>query len=205
MQTGHWQPVLMLASASATRARLLREAGVPFVVEPAVVDERELRDGLAAAGARVEDAATALAEVKALKVGQRRDERTLVLGCDQILECEGEWFEKPADRAAARAQLLRLRGRRHRLVTAGVLLRAGARVWHRVETAELWMRPFSDSFLEAYLEQTGDEVLQSVGGYRIEGLGIQLFARIDGDFFTILGLPLLSLLQALRDQGVLRR
>jgi len=198
-------PTLVLASASATRARLLRDAAVPFTVEPAVVDEGELREGLAAAGARVEDAATALAELKALRVARGRGDAVLVLGCDQILECEGEWLGKPADLAAARDQLLRLYGRRHRLVTAGVMIRAGSRVWHRVETADLWMRHFSESFLDSYLERAGADVMQSVGAYRIEGPGIQLFARIEGDFFTILGLPLLSLLQALRDQGVLAR
>lgn len=202
-RTVRQRPRLILASASEARARLLREAGVPFAVEPAAVDERELRAGMAAAGASVEDVATALAELKASQVARRRNGAVLVLGCDQMLECEGEWFEKPADRDAARRQLLRLRGRRHRLVSAGVLLRDGARAWHRVETAELWMREFSDSFLEHYLEAAGDDLLGSVGAYRIEGPGVQLFARIEGDIFTILGLPLLSLLQALRDQGVL--
>lgn len=197
-------PPLILASASPVRARLLREAGVPFMVEPAAVDEEEARRGLRAAGAAVADAATALAELKALAIA-RRHEAALVLGCDQILECDGEWLAKARDPEEARTQLRRLRGRGHRLVTAAVLLLAGARVWHRVETAQLWMRHFSDSFLEDYLAAAGDDAVQCVGGYRLEGLGIQLFARVEGDFFTILGLPLLSLLQALRDQGVLPR
>ncbi|GBD44167.1 Septum formation protein Maf [bacterium HR40] len=205
MMLGDSKRQLVLASASEVRARLLRDAGVPFCVEPAAIDEETAREGLRALGSRTEDAASALAELKALAVAARHDERTLVLGCDQILECEGEWFAKPRDREEARAQLRRLRGRRHRLVSAGVLVCAGSRLWHKVETAELWVRSFSDEFLEWYLETAGSDLLRSVGAYRIEGIGIQLFARIEGDIFTILGLPLLSLLQALRDQGLLAR
>ncbi len=145
----------------------------------------------------------ALAELKARSAGGRAPAGSLVLGADQILELDGVWLEKPADRAAARAQLASLRGRTHRLVSAVVAVKDGARIWHAVDRAELTVRPFSDAFLDAYLDRCGESVLGSVGAYRIEGEGAQLMARIRGDHFTILGLPLLPLLAFLREQGVL--
>jgi hypothetical protein len=127
----------------------------------------------------------------------------LVIGADQVLECDGVLFDKPVDLAAARAQLLALRGRTHRLVSAVVLARDGQRAWHHVDRADLTMRDFSAGFLDHYLESSGDAVLSSVGAYQLEGRGVQLFVRIDGDYFSILGLPLLPLLDILREQGVL--
>jgi septum formation protein len=193
---------LVLASGSATRAALLRAAGLAVLVDPAAVDEDEAKGALRGSGAGPSAAAEALAELKAQRVSRRRP-GTLVLGCDQLLECEGAWFDKPADRAAARRQLLALRGRTHRLHSAAVAVRDGGRVWQHVATAALTMRPFGEAFLDSYLERAGDAVLGSVGAYQLEGLGAQLFTRVEGDWFTVLGLPLLPLLGFLRDHRVL--
>lgn len=202
-------PALILASGSATRARLLRDAGLdPEIARPAV-DEDEVKASCRAAGATADETALMLAELKAGAVAQRADSGArragagrFVLGCDQMLECGGAWFDKPADMAAARAQLLALRGRRHRLVTAAVLFHDGARIWHHVAQAELSMRDFSDAFLDSYLSLAGAAVLGSVGAYQIEGPGAQLFAGISGDYFSILGLPLLPVLAILREHGM---
>ncbi|MFO1060215.1 MAG: Maf family protein [Dongiaceae bacterium] len=193
---------LVLASGSATRAAMLRAAGLDILVDPAAVDEDEAKAALKGSGADAPAAAEALAELKAQRVSRRRP-GALVLGCDQLLECDGAWFDKPGDRAAAARQLLALRGRAHRLHSAAVAVRDGSRIWHHVGTARLTMRPFGESFLESYLERAGDAVLGSVGAYQLEGLGAQLFARVEGDWFTILGLPLLPLLDFLRDHRVL--
>jgi len=195
---------LILASASAARAQMLRAAGVAIEIIPARVDESELKLSLKQQGADSETAAIALAELKAIQVSRSRPGR-LVLGADQMLDCEGAWFDKPEDRAAAKAQLLSLRDKTHRLTSAAVLARDGRRLWHHAATASLTMRAFTDAFLEGYLEQAGDAVLSSVGAYQLEGLGSQMFSKIDGDFFTILGLPLLPVLDILREQGELPR
>jgi septum formation protein len=126
-----------------------------------------------------------------------------VIGADQVLDCDGVLFDKPADPGAARTQLLALRGRTHRLVSAVVLVRDGQRLWHHVGRADLKMRDFSTRFLDRYLESAGQAALSSVGAYQLEGIGAQLFAAIEGDYFTILGLPLLPLLDNLREHGVL--
>lgn len=194
-------PPLVLASASPTRLRLLRAAGLAVAVDPAAIDEGEVKRSLKAEGAPPERAAETLAEWKAQTVS-RRHPGALVLGADQILACDGAWFDKPADRAAARAQLRALRGRSHELLSAALLVRDGARLWHAVGRARLAMRPFGDGFIEDYLAAVGDAALQSVGAYQVEGRGIQLFERIEGDWFTILGLPLLPLLAVLREHGL---
>ncbi len=193
---------LILASASPARAGLLAAAGLDFSIEPADIDEAAVRQSYGAAGTDVGDCALALAEAKAQYVSQQRD-RALVIGADQILVCGETWFEKPADAVQARAQLRELRGRSHRLMTAACAVRAGERLWHAVTAPKLRMRPFSDSFLEAYLTAEGPAILGTVGAYRLEGRGIQLFDRIEGDYFSILGLPLLELLAFLRDRGTL--
>ncbi|HET6466777.1 MAG TPA: Maf family protein [Geminicoccaceae bacterium] len=195
---------LVLASGSAARAAMLRAAGVAFEQLALPVDEAGVREALKAERVTAEDAAMLLAELKGQRVAAGIAGEAIVLGADQLLELEGEWLEKPADRAVAKAQLLRLSGRRHRLVSAAVGLRNGARVWHHVGVASLWVRPLSEGFVEEYLDAVGEAVLQSVGSYQLEGPGAQLMARVEGDFFTVLGLPLLPVLQFLRDQGVLR-
>ena len=195
---------MVLASASPTRAQLLRAAGVPFEQQPAAVDELSLKEALRAEGVPAGDAAVALAELKAERVAAQMPD-AVVLGADQILTCENRWFDKPRDRTEASAQLEALAGKRHDLATAVVAVRGGARVWHHVATPRLWLRPCSPSFREAYLDAVGEAALASVGAYQIEGLGAQLLHRIDGDHFAVLGLPLLELLEFLRAQGVLLR
>jgi septum formation protein len=196
-------PRIVLASASAARAQLLTAAGVPFEQHPAMVDEAALKEALAAEGAGADDAAIALAEIKAQHVARLVPE-AIVLGADQILTCEGRWFDKPPSGAEARAQLGQLAGRCHELATAVVAFRGGVRVWHHLAKPRLWLRRCSPEFLDAYLDATGD-AFTSVGVYQIEGLGTQLLARIEGDHFAVLGLPLLEVLEFLRAQGVLLR
>jgi septum formation protein len=193
---------LILASASAVRARLLREANVIFDVVPARVDEHALKQSLLANGAEPRVIADALAELKALRVSASNPDR-LVLGADQVLVLDKELVSKCEDLKEARALLRRLRGRTHTLVSALVLARTGAAIWRHMGQATLSMREFSDDFLEDYLASEGEALLSGVGCYKLEGSGIQLFARIDGDYFTILGLPLLPLLSALREQAVI--
>ncbi|MBI2256175.1 MAG: Maf-like protein [Proteobacteria bacterium] len=193
---------LILASGSSARAKMLRDAGVALEIEKPAVDEDELKASYRADGADVIDTAIALAEMKALAVSRKHSGR-YVLGADQMLECEGIWFDKPADVAAARAQLKALRGRRHHLVSAAVLVKDGERLWHHVDRAELTMRDLSDEFLEWYLALAGEAVTSSVGAYHLEGLGAQLMTRVRGDFFTVLGLPLLPVLAILRTHGML--
>ncbi len=194
---------LVLASGSRTRARMLQAAGVAIEIAAPAIDEPELMASLRDSGAAVDRAAEVIAEMKAKRVATRFPGR-FVLGCDQMLECGGEWLDKPRDRAHAREQLQMLRGRPHHLITSAVLVRDEQRLWHHTEKAELRFRDFSDTFLDEYLAAAGPDILQSVGAYQLEGLGAQLFEHIDGDFFTILGLPLLPVLAILRAQGLLR-
>ena len=195
-------PAIVLASASASRARLLAAAGLVVEQRPAAVDEAELRDALKVDGASAEEAAMALAELKAGAISTDAP-GALVIGADQILEADGRWFEKPDSREKARAELRTLSGREHRLATAVCVLRDGARLWGCAQSPRLEMRELSDEFLEAYLDRVGDAAFASVGAYQLEGAGAQLFERIDGDFFTILGMPLLPLLDFLRAEGAL--
>lgn len=195
-------PAVVLASGSTARAALLRQAGVGFSVVAAAVDEAAVKESLRSAGADGAGVAESLAELKAQRVA-RRHPGSLVIGADQVLDCEGSLFDKPADLAAARRQLLALRGRRHELLSAVVVVRDGIRQWHHVGRATLLMRDFSDEFIDGYLESVGEAALTSVGAYQLEGFGAQLFAHIDGDYFTILGLPLLPLLDFLRENGAL--
>jgi len=197
------RPVI-LASTSQTRIAMLASAGVAVEALGASVDEAAVKESLKAEGASVEDCAETLAELKALALSRRYPD-ALVIGADQMLACEGRWFDKPTDKAAARAQLLDLRGRKHQLVTAAAVLLGGQRIWHSIDKADLVMRPFSEAFLDDYLDRAGDAVLSSVGAYQLEGLGAQLFTQVKGDVFTILGLPLLPLLDFLREHGVLLR
>ena len=195
-------PSLILASASVVRARLLREAGIDARIVPAHVDEESVTDGLRAEKAPPHDIADALAELKALRVSQQNPEDH-VIGCDQLLWSDGTLFSKPASLAAARDQLRALRGKTHSLFTAVCLAKGGSVLWRQITRPKLTMRDFSDEFMESYLETAGEAVLASVGCYQLEGLGSQLFSRIEGDYFSILGLPLLPLQDALRQHKVL--
>jgi septum formation protein len=195
---------LILASASSARARILVAAGLDFRVEPAAIDEAAVKRAFKAEAAAAVDCALALAEAKARRISGHHP-AALVVGADQILVCGGVWFDKPANMAAARAQLRSLRGRCHELVTAACVVTAGERIWHGVSRPRLAMRAFSDEYLDAYLAAEGSAILGSVGAYRIEGRGIQLFTGIDGDYFAVLGLPLFALLAFLRDRGALLR
>ncbi len=196
--------VLVLASGSRTRARLLGEAGIAIEISAASIDEAEIRAGLRRERASAEFAAETLAELKAMQVSRRFPGR-LVLGADQMLECEGDWLDKPVDLAAARAQLRQLRGRAHLLLSSAILVKDAIRIWHHAAKAVMIMREFSDQFLDEYLAKSGDRVLDAVGSYRLEALGVQLFRRIEGDYFSVLGLPLLAVIDALREHGLARR
>jgi septum formation protein len=189
---------LVLASASASRRAVLEAAGIPIEIQPANIDEREteLKAGVRTPG----EIATLLARSKAEFVSRQRPGR-LVLGADQTLGLGERVFSKPADRTAARAQLKALRGETHELHSAIAVVRDGAAVFDHCEIARLTMRMFSEAFLDAYIEAAGDAVTASVGAYQVERGGINLFERIEGDHFTILGLPLLPLLDFLRRDG----
>ena len=191
---------LILASNSHTRADLLRAAGVAFEVRGSGLDEAPLKAAGLALGEDPRAIALRLAEAKALAVSRTCD--VLVIGSDQTLDLDGALFDKPVDAAEARGRLLQLRGRPHRLHSAVVLARGGEIVWRDVPTATLHVRAFSEAWLDIYMSAAGEAVLDSVGAYQLEGLGVQLFERIDGDWFAILGLPMLSLLAALRDRGL---
>jgi septum formation protein len=188
----------VLASKSAIRHALLRDAGVPVEVQPADIDERTIEQRSLARDAA--ELAALLAREKARTIAARLPGR-LVLGADQTLALGERRFSKPGDRAAARAQLEALRGRTHELHTAIALVRESTIVFEHREVARLTMRAFSDSFLESYLDAVGGAVTASVGGYQLERIGIQLFERIEGEHFVILGLPLVALLQYLRQAG----
>ncbi|MDX2103101.1 MAG: nucleoside triphosphate pyrophosphatase [Alphaproteobacteria bacterium] len=195
-------PPLVLASGSATRRQLLESAGLPVIVDPAGVDEGEVKQSLKAQGADAAEVAEALADLKVRQTARRHGD-AITIGADQMLDCAGVWFDKPADLDHARAHLQALAGRTHELISAIVVYRGGVRVWHHVERARLTMRSLDAPTLDAYLAAAGSAVIGSVGAYQVEGLGIHLFSRIEGDHSTILGLPLLPLLGFLRQHGVI--
>jgi septum formation protein len=193
---------IVLASGSATRRAMLAAAGVPAIVDRPAVDEDVVKRHCKGRGLDAAETARALAHAKAAEVAPRHPGR-IVIGADQMLGCDGEWFDKPADLAAAARQIARLAGRTHHLISAVVAVRDGQILWQAADAAALTLRPLSPAAIDDYLARAGEPVLQSVGAYQVEGLGIQLFSRIAGDHFTILGLPLLPLLDFLRSEGVI--
>ena len=196
------EPNLVLASGSRTRQDMLSAAGLVVDVHPASVDESAVKQHLLSDGIAPDRLAAELAAAKALDVAARRPS-DLVIGADQVLEFDGRPFDKPPTIEAARRQLMILRDAEHRLLSAVVVARGEAVLWRHVETARLRVRPFSDAFIDDYLARIGEAATRSVGGYQLEGPGVQLFDRVEGDFFTVLGLPLLPLLDFLREQGAL--
>ena len=192
---------IILASKSAARRAVLDGAGVPYEAAVAGVDEETVKSSLLAAGHGPRDVADALAELKAIRVS--RSKSGFVIGSDQTLDLDGTLYDKADDIDAARERLKLLRGKTHRLHSAVVVAKEGAPIWREVVTASLTMRDFSDAFLEDYLKAEGPHALGSVGCYRLEGPGAQLFSKIEGDYFAILGLPLMGLLDLLRQHGEL--
>ena len=193
--------MLILASASVSRRQMLQNAGLDFTIETSGVDEDEVKLSLAAEKATPRDIAEMLAELKAKRVSLRHPE-AMVIGADSTLACNGRLFDKPPTIEAARRQLQALAGQTHELHSSVVVARGGVRLWHCNEHARLTMRPLSDVFLDAYLARAGEAVTTSVGAYQLEGVGAHLFTRVEGDYFTILGLPLLPLLSFLAGHGI---
>ncbi|MEM6626989.1 MAG: Maf family protein [Pseudomonadota bacterium] len=194
---------LILASQSASRAALFSGAGLAFTQIGANVDEDAVKAGMRAEGKSTAEQAEVLAEMKAAKISRKH--AGLVVGGDQMLDLNGTAFDKPKDLDQARDNLLKLRGKTHTLETAIVVCEGGAPVWRHIAKPKLTMRAFSDAFLDQYIDAAGPKILASVGAYQLEDLGAQLFNKIEGDYFSILGLPLLPLLDWLRDRGVLTR
>lgn len=195
---------LVLASGSRIRRHLLQSAGISFTVAPADLDEGAIRWNLSAQNPKAwpDEVALVLATAKAKHIAHDH-EQAFVIGCDQVLVFEDEIFEKSKTLDRARETLLKLRGKTHRLYSAVALVEAGSVMWSVVTHADLTMRNFSDAFVDDYLARLGEGALESLGGYQLEGHGIQLFEKIEGDYFTVLGLPLLPLINALREREVL--
>lgn len=192
---------LILASKSAARRAVLDGAGVRYEARVAGVDEDAVKTSLLAEGAGPREIADALAELKAIRVSAGRPD--FVIGSDQTLDLDGRLYDKAESVEAARERLKLLRGRTHKLHSAVVVAKEGTPIWREIVTASLTMRDFSDAFLEEYLAHEGEHALGSVGCYRLEGPGAQLFSKIEGDYFAILGLPLMGLLDLLRRHGEL--
>ncbi len=198
----HMTDPMILASGSTIRATLLRRAGVDVDVRPARIDEVAVRDALSAEAASPQDIADTLAEMKALRVSGQVP-GALVIGCDQVLVFQDRVLGKPSDRNDLRLQLAGLRGKSHVLISAVVVCQDGKPLWRHAAKVRLTMRDFSDEWIEAYIDRNASSLLDSVGGYKIEEEGIRLFTRIEGDYFAILGLPLVELLSWLTMRGAL--
>lgn len=194
---------VILASGSSIRKDILDGAGIDYEVIVRPVDEAAIKDAMSAENARLRDIADALAEAKAMRVS--RQEAGLVIGADQIMVMDNQLFDKPKDMDEARARLMEMRGKKHELIGAVVICENGMPVWRHICRTKLWVREFSDEFLEWYIESEGEALLKSVGAYRFEGPGAQLFEKVDGGFFGILGLDLLPVLDYLRTRGVILR
>ncbi|KAB2656870.1 Maf-like protein [Brucella tritici] len=193
---------LVLASKSPFRSALLKNAGIEFSTASADIDERAVEAPLYETGATPEEVAQVLAEAKALDVSEKNP-GAVVIGCDQTLSLGDEIFHKPADMEAARRQLLKFSGKTHQLNSAVVLVKDGKTLWRHVSIARMTMRDLDPGFVGRYLGRVGDVALSSVGAYQVEGPGIQLFEKIEGDYFTIVGLPLLPLLAELRKEKLI--
>ncbi|MFW8633906.1 Maf family protein [Cribrihabitans pelagius] len=193
---------IVLASGSEIRAHLLRQAGVEFTVDVPRLDEAAVKAGLLAEGAPPRDVADALAEAKARKVSAKHP-GLLVLGCDQVLDFEGQLLSKPESPAEALSQLKAMRGKRHMLLSAAVIYRDAEPVWRHVGQVRLSMRHASDSYLEDYVARNWDSIRHAVGGYKLEEEGVRLFTQVDGSYFNVLGLPLIELISYLGLQGVI--
>lgn len=200
--TGLSRKSIVLASTSATRYAILERAGLEVTIDPPQIDEKNFKRSILENGLDAATLAATLAEKKAQSI-TRRHAGVLIIGADQVLDCDGELFEKPVDLDTARTQLHTLSARRHDLVSAVCIIQDGERLWQTVDKAQLWMRPLGEEFIESYLSAVGNTALSGPGGYQVERLGVQLFQRIEGNHFTILGLPLLPLLDYLRTCGVL--
>lgn len=195
---------LILASQSHARRDMLQNAGVEVECLPARIDESAIKLSLIAQNAAPRDIADALAEMKARRIASKHPDR-LVLGADQILVLNGKIFDKPTSFDEAKSQLESLKGQTHRLISAAVIYDQGAPVWRFIAQVDMTMREFSDEFLNTYLEQLGDDLFTTVGGYKLESLGSQLFLSVNGDYFSVLGLPLLEVLEFLRGKGVCQK
>jgi len=191
---------LILASGSAIRRQILDGAGLDYEVITRPVDEAAIKDAMLAENSRLRDIADALAEAKAMRVS--RQEAGLVIGADQIMVMGGQLFDKPKSMEDARERLISMRGKKHELIGAVVICENGAPVWRHMCKTKLWVRDFSDDFLDWYIETEGEALMKSVGAYRFEGPGSQLFEKVEGDFFAILGLDLLPVLDFLRRRGI---
>lgn len=191
---------LILASASRSRARMLKNAGISTEAIASGVDEDAIKQDGLVDGLLMDDIAMALAQAKALAISAQHP-NALVIGADQILVCEGQYYDKPRDMTEARKHLQALSGKRHELLTAACVAAGNEIVWQHISAPQLRMRVLDESFIATYLETAGPMVMESVGAYQLEGRGAQLFDHVDGDFFSILGLPLLPLLAFLREQG----
>lgn len=192
---------IILASGSYIRAQILKDADVPFEVISKPVDEAAIKAAMLTEGARLRDIADALAEAKAMRVSCKTP--GLVIGADQIMTMDGQLFDKPPTIKAARERLVSMRGKAHKLIGAMVICEGGAPVWRHISVVTLHVREFSDDWLERYIEAEGEFMTKSVGAYRFEGRGAQLFSKVEGDSFSIMGLSLLPLLDYLRTRGAI--
>ncbi|AIK97056.1 Maf family protein [Candidatus Odyssella acanthamoebae] len=195
-------PTLILASQSSSRAKILKNADIFFKAVPSAVDEGEIKSRAKGKGWSIQETALELARAKARVVTQIYPQ-DYIIGADQMMQCDGRWFDKAASLQEAKDQLRFIQAKLHTLPSACVIFRQGQEIWSTVVTPELAVRPLSDAFIDAYVARLGDEILRSVGCYQVEGLGAQLFEEIKGDIFTIMGLPLLSLMAELRRLGIL--
>lgn len=195
---------IILASGSEIRAQLLRNAGIDIEVTPARVDEASIKASLLAEAAPPRDIADALAEAKARKISGKHPD-ALVLGCDQVLDFNGEILSKPETAEQALTQLSEMRGKRHMLLSAAVIYREGEPIWRHVGQVRLQMRQCSDEYLQSYVTRNWDSIRHSVGAYKLEEEGVRLFTNIEGSYFNVLGLPLLELINYLGLQGAIEQ